>query len=178
MLCMLCCCMVLFLLPYSSSHGPLRPPTSRPHHASGPLTHSSRSRPHAATPVTCPAHVPPKGPPPMLYTTGPAHTWRSTSRRTRPLTRSRSRSTRLRSRPLPGPARTRTSRRSHNPRCPLTTAHGSPLATPPAHSPTLKPSRFTHGQPGPTRTGYTTKGPPSPLYLARVRSLLAIPRFL
>ena len=99
--------MVLFLLPYSSSHGPLRPPTSRPRHASGPLTHSSRSRPHAATPVTCPAHVPPMGPPPMLYTTGPAHPRRPTSRRTRPLTWSRSRSTRMRSRPLHGPARTR-----------------------------------------------------------------------
>ena len=141
--------MVLFLLSYSSSHGPLRPPTSRPRHASGPLTHSSRSRPHAATPVTCPAHVPPMGPPPMLYTTGPAHPRRPTSRRTRPLTRSRSRPTRMRSRPLHGPARTRSPRRSHNPCCPLTRPmvalshrhlHTHPRRSPHA-SPTARPAR-------------------------------------
>ena len=101
-------CLVLFLLPYSSMHGPLRPPVTapsrlRPAHAHAPAT------PHAAPTVTCPDH-----------TTGPAPTRRPISRRTRPLTWSRSHPARMRSRPLLGPARTRSPRRSHSPCCPPT----------------------------------------------------------
>ena len=56
-LCSLLPCLVLFLLPYSPTHGPLRPlvtspPRLRPAHA------QPRSRPHAAQPVTHSGHVP------------------------------------------------------------------------------------------------------------------------
>ena len=149
-------------------------PPSRPHHASGPLTHTPRSRPHAAPPVTCLVHVPPHESASHALHHGPgshsaAHVTAHTTPHMVTITLDTDAVT---SPPRPGPHTP--PRRSHSPCCPLTKAHGSPLATPP----TLKPSRFTHGQPGPARTGHTTREPPSPLYLARVRSLLAIPRFL
>jgi hypothetical protein len=151
------------------------------------VTSPSRLRPaHALLPVTPPcgytSHVPcscpPHGSASHALHHGPgspsaAHVTAHTTPHTVTITLDTDAVT---SPPRPGPHTP--PRRSHSPCCPLTKAHGSPLATPPAHSLTLKPSRFTHDQPGPARTGHTTKGPPSPLYLARVRSLLAIPRFL
>ena len=135
------------------------------------VTSPSRLRPaHALLPVTPPcgytSHVPcscpPHGSASHALHHGPgspsaAHVTAHTTPHTVTITLDTDAVT---SPPRPGPHTP--PRRSHSPCCPLTKAHGSPLATPPAHSPTLKPSRFTHGQPGPARTGHTTREPPPP----------------
>ena len=158
-------------------------PSSRPHHASGPLTHNpvtSSRGPAGHALGSRPLH----GPPVTLYTTGPNHARRLMSRHPRPPSWSRRRPDWLRSHPLLGPARTRSPRRPRSPWRPATRlmAARSPhhqhacllLHAPALTRAEVRSSLLRHARPGPTRL--TTRGPPPPLspYThARARSLCA-----
>ena len=171
LLCSLLPCLVLFLLPYSPTHGPLRPlitspPRLRPAHAQPGhvLTRPSRSR----TRVTSP-------PWPAGYALhhGPNHARRLMSRHPRPPSWSRRRPDWLRSHPplRPGPHTLPTT-----PTQPMESrhqAHGCSLTTPPARMsaaarPGSDPYRSTQ-LPAPTRPARPdpahdqgTPPPPSP----------------
>ena len=149
-------------------------PSSRPHHASGPLTHNpvtSSRGPAGHALGSRPLH----GPPVTLYTTGPNHARRLMSRHPRPPSWSRRRPDWLRSHPplRPGPHTLPTT-----PAQPMETrhqAHGCPLTTPPARMsaaarPGPDPRRSTQ-LPAPTRPARPdpahnegTPPPPLPLY--------------
>ena len=149
-------------------------PSSRPHHASGPLTHNpvtSSRGPAGHALGSRPLH----GPPVTLYTTGPNHARRLMSRHPRPPSWSRRRPDWLRSHPplRPGPHTLPTT-----PAQPMETrhqAHGCPLTTPSArmsaaarHGPdprtsTQLPAPTRPARPDPAHNEGTPP-PPLPLY--------------